>query len=144
MQASTLSDFLRARTLTGRKTRKQTDKAAHSDSKRRRRPIGSIDFLSCLRRSDAIGCSGSTSINRFSQRKMRNRALPCHRPLLLALLISMVCLSSAWAVAPQEKLVHSNWRFRAINPDVAVQFKEWHPATVPGVVQTDLLANKLI
>jgi beta-mannosidase len=73
---------------------------------------------------------------------MRNRAWPCHRPLLLVLLIIMVCGSSI--AAPQEKLLHSNWRFRAISPDVAAQFKEWHAATVPGVVQTDLLANKLI
>ena len=46
--------------------------------------------------------------------------------------------------APQEKLLHSNWRFRAISPDAAAQFKQWHTASVPGVVQTDLLANKLI
>jgi beta-mannosidase len=48
------------------------------------------------------------------------------------------------SAAPQDKLLHSNWRFRAVSPDAAAQFKEWHVATVPGVVQTDLLANKLI
>ena len=73
---------------------------------------------------------------------MRNRALPCHRPLLL-IFITLVSVTSVMA-APQEKLLHSNWRFRAISPDAAAQFKQWHTASVPGVVQTDLLANKLI
>jgi beta-mannosidase len=54
----------------------------------------------------------------------------------------MICGTSI--AAPQEKLLHTNWRFRALNADAGAQFKEWHPATVPGVVQTDLLANKLI
>ncbi|HWK31282.1 MAG TPA: hypothetical protein VNR20_04265, partial [Terriglobales bacterium] len=57
--------------------------------------------------------------------------------------ITLVSVTSVMA-AGQEKLLHSNWRFRAISPDAAPQFKEWHTATVPGVVQTDLLANKLI
>jgi beta-mannosidase len=74
---------------------------------------------------------------------MRNRVLQCHRSLPLILLIFMICTGSAVG-APQEKLLHSNWRFRALNPDAAAQFKDWHSATVPGVVQTDLLANKLI
>jgi beta-mannosidase len=74
---------------------------------------------------------------------MRNRVLPSCRPLPLILLIFMICTGSAVG-APQEKLLHSNWRFRALNPDAAAQFKDWHRATVPGVVQTDLLANKLI
>jgi len=69
--------------------------------------------------------------------------MQCHRSLPLILLIFMICTGAAVG-APQEKLLHSNWRFRALNPDAAAQFKDWHPATVPGVVQTDLLANKLI
>ena len=73
---------------------------------------------------------------------MRICALLCHRPLLLVLFTFMICGTSI--AAPQEKLLHTNWRFRALNADAGAQFKEWHPATVPGVVQTDLLANKLI
>jgi beta-mannosidase len=42
------------------------------------------------------------------------------------------------------QLLSSNWQFRALgNPDNS-DVKQWHPAQVPGVVQTDLLNNHLI
>ena len=34
--------------------------------------------------------------------------------------------------------LHSGWKFRQANRN------EWHPATVPGVVHTDLLDNALL
>ena len=34
--------------------------------------------------------------------------------------------------------LHSGWKFRQANRN------EWHPATVPGVVHTDLMDNGLI
>lgn len=40
--------------------------------------------------------------------------------------------------AKQTVFLHSGWRFREAGKE------EWHPASVPGVVHTDLLANKLI
>jgi beta-mannosidase len=48
------------------------------------------------------------------------------------------------AAEPSSRNLDSGWQFRAVanvdRPDV----KEWHSAQVPGVVQTDLLTNKLI
>src|ERR1700677_4895506 len=42
------------------------------------------------------------------------------------------------------QLLSANWQFRALgNPDNS-DVKQWHPAQVPGVVQTDLLNNHLI
>jgi beta-mannosidase len=38
----------------------------------------------------------------------------------------------------------SNWQFRAIGNSDNSDAKQWHPAQVPGVVQTDLLNNHLI
>jgi beta-mannosidase len=40
--------------------------------------------------------------------------------------------------------IHSGWRFRALNDTGHPGVEQWHPAEVPGVVQTDLLNNKLI
>ncbi len=50
------------------------------------------------------------------------------------------------AAEPSSRNLDSGWKFRAItNVDQAdVDVKEWHSAQVPGVVQTDLLQNKLI
>lgn len=57
------------------------------------------------------------------------------------LLIAMVLLAgTACSLAAQEKvqLIHSNWKFRKKGDSL------WMPATVPGTVHTDLLANKKI
>src|SRR3954462_4137130 len=55
-----------------------------------------------------------------------------------------VMLSSASFAAMQSKTIDSGWRFRALAGKVDAKFQDWHAATVPGVVQTDLLTNKLI
>jgi beta-mannosidase len=48
------------------------------------------------------------------------------------------------AAEPSSRNLDAGWQFRAVasadHPDV----KQWHPAQVPGVIQTDLLQNKLI
>ena len=36
------------------------------------------------------------------------------------------------------------WEFRAVSKTDRADLQDWHPAQVPGVVQTDLLTNKLI
>lgn len=57
------------------------------------------------------------------------------------LLIAMLLLAgSACTLAAQEKtqLIHSNWKFRKKGDSL------WMPATVPGTVHTDLLANQKI
>src|SRR5271154_4308754 len=48
------------------------------------------------------------------------------------------------AAEPSSRNLNSGWQFRAVANADQVDVKEWHPAQVPGVVQTDLLDNKLI
>jgi beta-mannosidase len=45
---------------------------------------------------------------------------------------------------PTNTPIHDGWKFRAINDSQHQGVADWHPAKVPGVVQTDLLRNKLI
>ncbi len=40
--------------------------------------------------------------------------------------------------------LNAEWEFRAINPDQHPEVTAWHAAHVPGVVQTDLLDDRLI
>ena len=59
-------------------------------------------------------------------------------------LICVVTGLPAKAAEPMAQELVSGWRFRAIANTERGDLKEWHPAQVPGVVQTDLLNNKLI
>ncbi len=45
---------------------------------------------------------------------------------------------------PTSTPIHSGWRFRIINDSSRPGLDQWHPAEVPGVIQMDLLRNKLI
>ena len=42
------------------------------------------------------------------------------------------------------RTINSGWEFRSLTATEKPEAKDWHPAQVPGVVQTDLLSNKLI
>src|SRR5271170_6199064 len=48
------------------------------------------------------------------------------------------------AAEPSSRNLDSGWQFRAVANTERSDIKEWHPATVPGVVQTDLLHSGLI
>src|SRR6184192_4142728 len=48
------------------------------------------------------------------------------------------------AAQPTSRMIEAGWEFRAVSNTDRADLKEWHPAQVPGVVQTDLLRNKLI
>ncbi len=48
------------------------------------------------------------------------------------------------AAEPSSQNIDSGWQFRALTEVEQAEAKQWHPAQVPGVVQTDLLNNKLI
>ena len=48
------------------------------------------------------------------------------------------------AAEPSSQDLNAGWQFRAVANVDRSDVKEWHPAQVPGVVQTDLLNNKLI
>jgi beta-mannosidase len=71
---------------------------------------------------------------------------------LLAMAFSLLscagwCVATAGrleAAEPGSRNIDSGWRFRAVGNVERADVKEWHAAQVPGVVQTDLLASKLI
>jgi beta-mannosidase len=48
------------------------------------------------------------------------------------------------AAEPSSRNLDSGWQFRAVANADRADVKQWHPATVPGVVQTDLLHSGLI
>ena len=48
------------------------------------------------------------------------------------------------AAEPSARTIDSGWQFRAVANVDRAEVREWHPAQVPGVVQTDLLNSKLI
>ena len=66
----------------------------------------------------------------------------CGRWGVLAVLF--VLSVSALAAPPTAVPLDSGWRFHALNDKGHPGVEQWHPADVPGVVQTDLLNNKLI
>lgn len=58
-------------------------------------------------------------------------------PAIIA--FAMLALGSLWAeAAVSSRTLHDNWRFRQGRSDI------WYPATVPGTVHTDLMANEII
>src|SRR5258708_18783616 len=61
--------------------------------------------------------------------------------------ISFFVTSPLRAAEPTSRNLDSGWQFRIVGKsDQAAQadLQQWHPAQVPGVVQTDLLHNHLI
>src|SRR3984885_8190958 len=60
------------------------------------------------------------------------------------LLLSSLVALPLEAAEPSWQSLNSSWQFRAVANTDRADIKEWHPAQVPGVVQTDLLSNKLI
>ena len=48
------------------------------------------------------------------------------------------------AAQAASRILEAKWEFRAASDTDRAQMKEWHPAQVPGVVQTDLLRDGLI
>ena len=67
----------------------------------------------------------------------------CGRWEILAVSV-MLSLASAGAMPPTAVPIHSGWRFHALNDKGHPGVEQWHPAEVPGLVQMDLLRNKLI
>src|ERR1700680_1643976 len=60
------------------------------------------------------------------------------------LLLSSLVALPLEAAEPSSQSLNSGWQFRAVANADRSDVKEWHPAQVPGVVQTDLLNSKLI
>lgn len=57
--------------------------------------------------------------------------------LISAALAAMMLASSAYAAVSQRN-IHDGWQFRQGRSEI------WYPATVPGTVHTDLMANEII
>ncbi len=80
------------------------------------------------------------------------RILPCASRKFFARLVrsfGLVALalgSTVSGVAAQatSRGLEAKWEFRAISKTDRAELQDWHPAQVPGVVQTDLLKNGLI
>ncbi|MGM9688835.1 MAG: glycoside hydrolase family 2 protein, partial [Alloprevotella sp.] len=49
-----------------------------------------------------------------------------------------MCATSLWGASPVVQSLHEGWKFKQ------VRLTNWYPATVPGVVHTDLLDNGII
>src|SRR6202522_2771743 len=64
--------------------------------------------------------------------------------LLVGFALCLVSASPSQAAEPSSRELNSGWQFRAVANAEQAAVKEWHPARVPGVVQTDLLGKKLI
>ena len=60
------------------------------------------------------------------------------------LLLSFFLVPSLHAAEPSSRDLDSGWQFRAVSNTDRADLKEWQPAQIPGVVQTDLLRNHLI
>jgi beta-mannosidase len=74
---------------------------------------------------------------------LRNLAATTFFFLGFLLLCSFVALPLE-AAEPSSRNLDSGWQFRAVANTDRADVKEWHPAQVPGVVQTDLLHSNLI
>ena len=59
-------------------------------------------------------------------------------------LLSALFATQLSASEPSSQVLNSNWEFHALGTPDRADVKDWHPAQVPGVVQTDLLRDGLI
>ena len=63
---------------------------------------------------------------------------------VLGLLLFCSCAAPVEAAEPASRNLDAGWQFRAVANTDRYDVREWHPAQVPGVVQTDLLHSGLI
>ena len=54
------------------------------------------------------------------------------------IIVMSLCMALAAAANPVRQHLHDNWQFRQ------ARLNNWYPATVPGTVHTDLMANRII
>src|SRR6266436_2102769 len=103
------------------------------------------------RAADARRCRFSDNSNGSADMKLpRLNFLRCLGTVFSLLLFSLLAGLPLRADELFSRTLSSDWQFRAVgsteaiaNPDKS-DVKQWHPAQVPGVVQTDLLRNGLI
>jgi beta-mannosidase len=61
-----------------------------------------------------------------------------------SLAVIALAIPAGAAAQSSSRVLEAKWEFRAIGSTDRAELKDWHPAQVPGVVQTDLLRDKLI
>jgi len=79
-----------------------------------------------------------------NQRSKNQRSKPSGISAAIFILICIFGCLPALALPPRAVVLHSGWRFHALNDSGHAGAEQWHDAEVPGVVQMDLLRNKLI
>ena len=67
------------------------------------------------------------------------RAMRCFCGVLMLCALAALPMEAA---EPASRNLESGWQFRAVVNADRADVKEWHPAQVPGVVQTDLLQQQ--
>jgi beta-mannosidase len=60
------------------------------------------------------------------------------------LALASLSIASSTAAQATSRLLDAQWEFRAGSKTDRAELQDWHPAQVPGVVQTDLLKDGLI
>jgi beta-mannosidase len=58
--------------------------------------------------------------------------------------LASLSIASSTAGQASSRPLDAKWQFRAVSKTDRADLQDWHPAQVPGVVQTDLLTNGLI
>src|SRR5947209_3287773 len=66
------------------------------------------------------------------------------RKIWPVLMLIVGCTIPLFASPPTSQSLDAGWQFRALNDTTHPGIEKWHVAEVPGVVQMDLLRNKLI
>ena len=77
-------------------------------------------------------------------RGIQTRSLNRFTFYLFILALCFPPAASARAAELTSRRLDSGWEFRTMASTDRADIKQWHPAKVPGVVQTDLLENRLI
>ena len=73
-------------------------------------------------------------IRKYWSRRRFELLLPC-------LLFIRAMELPAIAALPASRNIDSGWEFRVAGDTDKPELTQWHPAQVPGVIQTDLLRN---
>ena len=63
---------------------------------------------------------------------------------MMAIPAGILAIPAAAFGQSTSRVLDAKWEFRAASATDRAELKEWHPAQVPGVVQTDLLHDNLI
>jgi beta-mannosidase len=101
--------------------------------------------LNCNPLHDGLRSLGAVAFVLLSNRLMQCFPLSfgrlCEFSSVVIFLYSLLPLHAA---EPARRQLNAEWEFRALNAASHPEVSGWHTAQVPGVVQTDLLANHLI